>query len=122
MTNREIYVRFLSVTQALESRGELADVDLLGQKLLELLAIAAEKNQPLNVGQAMDATWIASPATLHRKIRNLIDAGYVSSDFFGKNRRTRYLIPTAKANDFFSYMGGNMKLCSNISLGDESYG
>jgi len=46
MTNREIYVRFLSVTQALESRGELADVDLLGQKLLELLAIAAEKISP----------------------------------------------------------------------------
>jgi len=111
MNNREIYVRFLGATQALESGSHLVEIDLMGQKLLELLAIAAEKNQPMNVGQAMDVTWIASPATLHRKIRNLLDAGYISSDFAGKNRRTRYLVPTEKANDFFAKMGAHIKLC-----------
>ena len=122
MNNREIYVRFLSATQAHESRGTLSNVDLLGQKLLELLAIAFDKNEPMTGGQAMASFWIASPATLHRKIRNLMDAGYVSADYFGKNRRTRYLIPTEKANDFFSHMGGNMKLCSSINLSDELIG
>ncbi len=121
MNNREIYVRFLGATQALESGSHLVEVDLIGQKLLELLAIAAEKNQPMNVGQAMDASWIASPATLHRKIRNLLDAGYISSDFSGKNRRTRYLVPTAKANDFFAKMGASIKLClSDVVLKSEA--
>jgi DNA-binding MarR family transcriptional regulator len=115
MNNREIYVKFLSSTQTLDSDVTLSDVDLLGQKLLEILAIASEKNEPMTVSQAMGAVWIASPATLHRKIRNLIDAGYVSSNFSGKNRRTRYLVPTEKANNFFSYMGRNMRLCLNLN-------
>ncbi len=115
MNNREIYVRFLGATQALESGSHLVEVDLIGQKLLEILAIASEKNEPMTVSQAIGEVWIASPATLHRKIRNLIDAGYVSSNFSGKNRRTRYLVPTEKANNFFSCMGHNMKLCLNLN-------
>ncbi len=113
MNDRKIYLKYLTLTQTLNLDVTLSDVDLLGQKLLEILAIASEKNEPMTVSQAMGAVWIASPATLHRKIRNLIDAGYVSSNFSGENRRTRYLVPTEKANNFFSSMGRNIRLCSN---------
>lgn len=113
MTNREMYVRFLHAMHSIDVDRQLQGIDLMGLKLLEMLAVASENKAPMNVGQAMSAEWIASPATLHRKIRNLIDAGYVSSDFVGKNRRTRYLVPTEKANAFFSEMGNSMQLCLN---------
>jgi len=111
MNNREIYVRFLRVTQALDGMNHSSEIDLMELKLLEMLAVASDDATPMNVGQAMSAEWIASPATLHRKIRKLIDSGYVSSDFLGTNRRTRFLVPTEKANEFFSRMGNSMKLC-----------
>lgn len=110
-TNRQMYVRFLHATLMLEAEKKLQDIDLMELKLLEMLAVASEAEKPMNVGEAMSADWIASPATLHRKIRSLIDTGYVSSEFFGRNRRTRYLVPTEKANAFFSQMGTSMKLC-----------
>jgi len=110
-TNRQMYVRFLHATLTLEAEKKLQDIDLMELKLLEILAVASEAEKPMNVGEAMSADWIASPATLHRKIRSLIDTGYVSSEFVGRTRRTRYLVPTEKANAFFSQMGTSMKLC-----------
>jgi tripartite-type tricarboxylate transporter receptor subunit TctC len=63
----------------------------------------------MNVGEAMNANWIASPATLHRKIRTLIDAGYVEQQFEGKNRRTKHLVPTNKAMKYFACLGNALK-------------
>jgi len=113
MTNREMYVRFLRETQSFDSTKQLVDIDATGQKVLELLAIASDSSQPMNVGQAMSAKWIASPATLHRKISDLINAGYVASIYVGKNRRNRFLVPTDKADEFFSQMGSSMRCCLN---------
>ncbi len=109
--NRQMYVRFLHATLLLEAEKKFQNIDLMELKLLEMLAVASEAGKPMNVGEAMSAEWVASPATLHRKIRTLIDTGYVSSEFVGKNRRTRYLVPTEKADAFFSEMGTSMKLC-----------
>lgn len=113
-TNRQMYVRFLHATLMLEAEKKLQDIDLMELKLLEMLAVASEAEKPMTVGEAMSTDRIASPATLHRKIRSLIDTGYVTSEFVGKNRRTRYLIPTEKADAFFSQMGTAMKLCMNV--------
>lgn len=111
MTNSEIYLRFLRETQSSDWSKQLVDIDATAQRVLELLAIASDSSQPMNVGQAMSAKWIASPATLHRKISDLINAGYVAPTYVGKNRRTRYLVPTDKADEFFSQMGCLMRLC-----------
>lgn len=112
--NCKIYIRFLHATLSHEIENILQDIDLVELKLLEMLAIASEAGKPMNVGEAMSADWIASPATLHRKIRTLIDVGYISSEFFGKDRRTRYLVSTEKADAFFSQMGSSMKLCMDV--------
>ena len=109
-----MYVCFLHATLLHETENILQDIDLVELKLLEILAVASEAGKPLNVGEAMSANWIASPATLHRKIRTLIDTGYVNSEFIGKNRRTRFLVSTEKADAFFSQMGTAMKLCMNV--------
>lgn len=109
--NREIYIRFLQVTQIIEDDYRSQKVDFTSVKLLEFLAVASEREQPLSVSEAMTAEWIASPSTLHRKIQILIESGFISPDFYGNNRRKRYLIPTEKANTLFSKMGKFMKFC-----------
>ena len=37
---------------------------------------------------------IVSPATLHRKLDELREGGLIEQSFEGKNRRTKYLVPT----------------------------
>ena len=60
---------------------------------------------PMTVGDVMKISALASPATLHRKIDMLREAELIDMIFIGKNRRTKYLVPTDLANDYFSKMG-----------------
>lgn len=49
---------------------------------------------------------IASPATMYRKLTNLLDARLIEKVFEGKNRRTKYLAPTHKqTNILISWQG-----------------
>ena len=52
----------------------------------------------------MDFAHVASPATLHRKLSQLIEAGFIESAFEGKNRRTKFLILTNKSVKYFEQM------------------
>ena len=66
---------------------------MLTQKLSYQLAITS-------VSQAIALNKIASPATLHRKLDELREAGLIEQVFEGTDRRTKYLVPT-KAVDFY---------------------
>jgi DNA-binding MarR family transcriptional regulator len=52
---------------------------------------------------------IASPATIHRKLDQLRELGMIDTVFEGKNRRTKYLVPTKAAHDYFDQVGQVMK-------------
>jgi DNA-binding MarR family transcriptional regulator len=70
------------------------------RQLLEFLAMNASNGMPLCVAGAMSLSSIASPATLHRRIDDLIAKGYISHKF-EDDKRTKFLIPTSKANAYF---------------------
>jgi DNA-binding MarR family transcriptional regulator len=42
---------------------------------------------------------------LHRKIDDLREAGLIEQVFEGKNRRTKYLVPTPAADKYFANLG-----------------
>ena len=48
---------------------------------------------------------IASPATIHRKLDQLRELGMIDTVFEGKNRRTKYLVPTQAADAYFDKLG-----------------
>ena len=56
---------------------------------------------------------IASPATIHRKLNELIEAGLIEQVFEGKNRRTKYLVPTKEADAYFAKMSKAMTSAVN---------
>lgn len=104
MKSDDIYLRFLALSQALNPNwGD--EIDLAAQRLLEVLAVSAARGAPMTVSQAMELKSIASPATIHRKLRALIDGQLVVQKFEGANRRTRYLVPTQIAEKHFQEMG-----------------
>lgn len=85
------------------------ELDLSALKLLELCEVKCSSGQRITVTEAMQLHEIASPATIHRKLNLLIDAGYLSLEYQGQNRRTKYLTPTAKSDEYFTKLGAMLQ-------------
>jgi DNA-binding MarR family transcriptional regulator len=107
---KEIYLRFIALSQALEgSSSQVSSVDETAKQLLKVIASKHSQDKTMTVTDAMALTEIASPATIHRKLDDLREAGLIDQVFAENNRRTKYLIPTKNADRHFSSLGEVMK-------------
>ncbi len=109
METKQIYLRFLNLVHALDSGEGAPAMDLDAKKLLEVIAVCHEAQKPLTVTDAMALNSIASPATIHRKLDQLRELGFIDTVFEGKNRRTKYLVPTEAAHTYFGKVGEVMQ-------------
>jgi len=95
-------MRFLRSVTSLEPHDHKhEDISPTAILLLNVVAVKNFKEQPLKVTQAMGFNALGSPANLHRKINELLDAGMISLSYVGTNRRTKYLFLTQAAKDYF---------------------
>lgn len=106
---KNAYLRFLRLLEA----ADAPSVDLTAQKLLEVFALKHHEGKPSTVTEAMELSAIASPATIHRKITDLLDAELISLEHQGANRRTKYIHPTKKADQQFVKLAKFMSLANN---------
>jgi hypothetical protein len=109
MHHQKIYLKFLSLIQTTESKGELTALDSDAKRLLEIIAVRHFLGQQTTISDAMGLKNIASPATLHRKIDLLRGLSMVETYFEGKNKRTKYLRPTDEAIQYFNALGQLME-------------
>ena len=108
MLARDFYLRFVGLVNALNKDELELAIDPVALRLLDIVATAHAKGEPMTVRQAMKLKEVASPATVHRKLRALNDAGLLTAEFQGRDRRTKYLTPTAKAIERFDAIGEAM--------------
>ena len=101
MSNKNAYLRFLSLLRGLEASLLPPTLDSTAKTLLERIACQHALGTPFTITEAMALEDVASPATIHRKIDDLRLAGLVDTEFQGENRRTKFLTPTPKARKFF---------------------
>ena len=95
-------MRFLqSVTSLEPHHHKHEDISPTAILLLNEIAVKNFEWQPLTVTKAMGFNALGSPANLHRKINELLDAGMISLSYIGTNRRTKYLLITQTARDYF---------------------
>jgi len=109
MESKQIYLRFLNLIHALDGGDHALAMDLDAKKLLEVIAVRQTSGKALTVTDAMALDTIASPATIHRKLDQLRELGMIDTVFEGKNRRTKYLVPTQAAQDYFEKIGKVME-------------
>lgn len=81
--------------------------------LFELIVVKHAQDQAMTVSEAMGLQHMASSAALHKRIDDLREAGMIDVIFKGRNRRTKYLVPSAKGDRYISFMG--QLLCSAAS-------
>ena len=97
-----VYLKFLQNIAALEPiQLKYKDLSPTAILLLNEIAVKDFEDQPLTVTQAMGFNELGSPANLHRKLDELIDAGMISFLYNGTNRRTKYITLTQAAFDYF---------------------
>jgi predicted transcriptional regulator len=96
------YFKFLA-----HSTGVFDNISPMERELLD--TIVSCNVEPLTVGETMTLTAIASPATLHRKISNLISAGLITQTSLNNNRRTKYLVATNKCLQQYDALNKAMK-------------
>jgi len=94
------YTRYLEISQA-----HTLPIDLTAERLLALITMHDAQGKRMTVTDAMVLRDLASPATIHRKLDNLLDEKLIDQKFEGRNRRTKYLVPTKKALEHFSKLG-----------------
>ena len=80
------YIKFLN-----ESVGIPKPEDATSRALFALICLHDGIGHPMPVTVAMHQPQIASPATLHRKLDDLLELGLIEHHYEGKNRRTKYL-------------------------------
>ncbi len=103
--SNNVYLRFLALAHAVTANLENDALDATAMRLLDTIAVAVAQNNALTVTQAMQLSNIASPATIHRKLDALYENELIKHVFRDKNRRTKYLITTAKAEKHFIDLG-----------------
>ena len=103
---KQIYLRYLVLAETLrKSNIDLSNIDEIGKKLLETIAIKSAQGQPMVVTQTMELSDIASPATIHRRIEILKKAGLVKVFQTEQNQKIKYLVPTQTSIDYFEKLG-----------------
>lgn len=93
------YLNFVAKRQLVDSSLGVCPLALL---LLEVVAIKESEGNRMTVTDAMHLNDMASPATLHRKINDLIELGYISLAYRSGNRRTKYLSLTELSLNHFT--------------------
>lgn len=109
MKAHQTYLRFLKDLHALETKSGLPAMDLECRRLLEEIAVRQNANHSMTVTDVMALSHIASPATLHRKLDTLMEAGLIVHHFRDDNRRTKYVACTPAAMTYFERAGRAMQ-------------
>ncbi len=99
------YSRFLNLTAAI---GLLPGMERFGvneKALFEAVLLAWSRQAPLTVRQLIGIEQLGSPATLHKRLSRLRSMGLVDAASDAHDRRTKYLLPTAKGLDYAQLLG-----------------
>ena len=96
------YFRFLSFAGA-----PVLGVDRVSMALLDEICLCDV--EPLTVTEAMSLAAIASPATIHRKLDELVEKGLIQHKQEEGNNRTKFLVPTMKALDHYAKLGAAIR-------------
>ena len=90
--------------ETMEQGPSFPKLDDIERKLLNSIAEASLSGKPYLVSDVIFANSIGSPATLSRRLANLVDKELIVYASFGDNRK-KFLELTPKSKKYFSKLG-----------------
>lgn len=86
------YLRYLHQVHRWTKRGRLSDLEPVCSRLLDEIAIKDHSGSPLTVTALMGLSHLASPATLHRKMQQLLRDDLIVLTVDPENRRSKFVV------------------------------
>lgn len=111
----EAYSRFLALLSAVNQMPGMADFGAHEKALFDEVLLAWSNRTPLTVRQIIHMDHLGSPATLHKRLTRLRDLGWVDASSEARDRRTKYLSPTAKGLEYAENLGKACALMGQAS-------
>ena len=103
------YFRFLQLRRSFTAHDGIP-LSANERALLESIVLAWHEGLPMPIRQAITLKELGSPATLHKRLSKLRAAGLLEVMAASNDRRTKLLIPTEKAFQYFEQLGQAMSL------------
>jgi hypothetical protein len=113
------YLHLIQAVHRLESQGPFHRLDAESVRLLEMITVANFEGHAMTVSAAMKLSFIASPASIHRKLELLRTANLITHQFNEGNRRTKYLAPTPLTLKHYESLSSEMMRIKINSLPTE---
>jgi DNA-binding MarR family transcriptional regulator len=101
----EAYLNFRKLTSALEAMPGFEAFDANHKALFEVVVMHWSQGNPLTVQDTIGQTALGSPATLHKRLQNLIAQDLVKSDRVGTDLRAKFVSPTDKGLKYADWVG-----------------
>jgi hypothetical protein len=101
----EAYFRFLNLTSALEEMPGFEEFDANHRALFEVVTNHWSQGKPLSVLDIIGQKALGSPATLHRRLKNLIAQDLVKVERLEKNKHFKSVSPTDKGVKYAHWVG-----------------
>lgn len=105
----QAYFKFLQLSRTLKARdcGSLSADHIA---VLEVIVLAWHEGSPMAVRDVTRLNELGSPATLHKRLSLLRDAGFIEVKAVDSDHRIKLLAPTTKAVKHFDQLGQAMAL------------
>ncbi len=92
----DIYIRFLQLAEAIKGLPALPPLDPLEERILALVARAAQEARRLSVRDMMAIDALGSPATIHGRLKSMRQKGWLTlADTEDARRKQVSLTPAA---------------------------
>ena len=96
----DIYVRFLQLSEALRGLPSLPELDPLEERILALVARAAQTDERLSVRDVMGNQDLGAPATVHNRLKSMRQKGWIMLADTEDTRRKRIELTQAALQHF----------------------
>ncbi|KXW56411.1 hypothetical protein LHV13_08110 [Ferrovum sp. PN-J185] len=106
--------RFYTLAKELESQAPYQDIDSVGKEILYMIGNARQHNQMISVSDILRQQDLASPATLHARLKHLREAGFIEI-LPGEDNRFKFLKPSQITLDYFNQLTKYLKKSAQIN-------
>ncbi len=93
--------RYHKLAEAVEALPAFRGLDPVQIEILMAIGVSRHNDQMLTVSNVLEMTHLASPATLHGRLKELRNRGFIEI-VPGQDNRYKFLKPSALANEYFT--------------------
>lgn len=101
---KNAYIRFLNVLDSLDRINPGRELDQIEVSLLEYIFLSAKKEGEILVGELLGLKKLGSQATLHGRIKNLSNMGYIKLINDKVDGRKKFVVPTKMGVKYIEFM------------------